>query len=86
MNFRVSSSHAEGIPRGAYAPPLLVLLQRPFAGKNTDFCGAQTHISRSGGRQPAVGVIMVLARGNDFVISGYGHERERRASARRGFE
>jgi hypothetical protein len=57
MNFRVSSSHAEGIPRGAYAPQLLVLLQRPFAGKNGDFCGAQTHIPRSVARQPAVGLL-----------------------------
>jgi hypothetical protein len=69
---------------GGLRPPLLVLLQRPFAGKNGDFCGAQTHIRKSGGRQPAVGVIIVLATGNDFVISGYGHQQERRASARRG--
>jgi hypothetical protein len=61
-----------------------VLSQRPFAGKNGDFCGAQTHIRKSVARQPAVGVIIVLARGNDFVISGYGHEQERQASARRG--
>jgi hypothetical protein len=62
-----------------------VLSQRPFAGKNGDFCGAQTHIRKSGGHQPAVGVIIVLATGNDFVISGYGHEQERRTSVRRGF-
>jgi hypothetical protein len=74
-----------GYSTGGLRPPLLVLLQRPFAGKNGDFCGAQTHIPRSVARQSAVGVIIVLATGNDFVISGYGHERERRASVRRGF-
>jgi hypothetical protein len=42
-------------PRGAYAPPLLVLLQRPFAGNNDDFCDAETHTHKSGGHQPAVG-------------------------------
>jgi hypothetical protein len=73
-----------GYSTGGLRPPLLVLLQRPFAGKNGDFCGAQTHIPRSGARQPAVGVSIVLATGNDFVISGYGHQQERRASARRG--
>jgi hypothetical protein len=54
--------------------------------KDNDIRGAQTHIRKSGGRQPAVGVIIVLATGNDFVISGYGHQQERRASVRRGFE
>ena len=43
-----------GYSTGGLRPPLLVLLQRPFAGKNGDFCGAQTQIPRSGGRQPAV--------------------------------
>jgi hypothetical protein len=69
---------------GGLRPPLLVLLQRPFAGKNGDFCGAQTQIRKSGGRQPAVGVSVALAAGNDFGMTGYGHEQERRASARRG--
>ncbi len=73
-----------GYSTGSLRPPLLVLLQRPFAGKNGDFCGAQTHIPRSVARQPAVGVSVALAAGNDFVISGYGHQQERRASARRG--
>jgi hypothetical protein len=52
--------------------------------KDNEICGAQTLIPKSVARQPAVGVIIVLATGNDFVISGYGHERERRTSARRG--
>ena len=46
-----------GSSTGGLRPPLLALLQRSFAGKNDDFCGAQTHIHKSGGRQPAVGVI-----------------------------
>jgi hypothetical protein len=50
-----------GYSTGGLRPPLLVLLQRPFAGKNGDFCGAQTHKRRASAR---VGVIIVLATGN----------------------
>jgi hypothetical protein len=39
---------------GGLRPPLLALLQRPYAGRIMDFCDAQTHIHKSGGRQPAV--------------------------------
>jgi hypothetical protein len=71
---------------GGLRPPLLVLLQRPFAGKNGDFCGAQTHIRKSGGRQPAVVSTKTGLRctsGNLLRIATV-EQREPRASARRG--
>ena len=55
-------------PRGAYAPPALV--QAPFARRrNCDFHDVQTHMHRSGGRQPAV------------VLETYLHTRFRNCSA-----
>jgi hypothetical protein len=71
---------------GGLRPPLLVLLQRPFAGKNGDFCGAQTHIPRSVARQPAVVSTKTGLRctsGNLLRIATV-EQREPRASARRG--
>jgi hypothetical protein len=44
------------IPRtshGGLTPPALVA-ERTFAGEENDFCGAGTHIHKSGGREPAV--------------------------------
>jgi hypothetical protein len=47
----LSASHG-----GLTPPPLLSLVQRASAGRKTVFCGAQTHVHKSGGRQPAVGI------------------------------
>jgi hypothetical protein len=55
VSLPVSSSHAEGIARGAYAPPLLVHGTAFVCRKNNVFCDAETHIRKSGGRKPAVG-------------------------------
>jgi hypothetical protein len=40
---------------GGLTPPALVLRRERLPAKN-DFCDARTHVRRSGGRQPAVGV------------------------------
>jgi hypothetical protein len=66
MNFGVRVSRPEYIPRGAYAPapgctvPLRRRKRQPqytsnFSAKN-DIRGAQTHVRKSGGREPAVGI------------------------------
>jgi hypothetical protein len=62
--------------------PLLVP-QRTFNASCT-ICDAQTHVSRSGGRQPAVSLGNASATGDGFiVIGGRDCQQERRASARR---
>jgi hypothetical protein len=61
-------------PTGGLRPRLLVLCQRLPA--KSDFCDARTHIHKSGGRQPAVGVSNAIAIADAFV--------QRPASARRG--
>jgi hypothetical protein len=52
-------------PRGAYAPRSYVAV-RTLPAKN-DFCDARTHIHKSGGRQPAVGVSNAIAIADAFV-------------------
>jgi hypothetical protein len=69
---------------GANAPRSCIAA-RTFAGEKSDFCDARTHVRRSGGREPAVGVGNALATpiprrpGTRHV-----RRQERRASARRG--
>jgi hypothetical protein len=53
-------------PRGAYAPPALVSGCECLPAKN-DFCDARTHIHKSGGREPAVGVSNAVAVADAFV-------------------
>jgi hypothetical protein len=68
------------IPRtshGGLTPPALVA-ERTFAGEENDFCGAGTHIHKSGGREPAVGMSNAIAIADAFV--------QRQASARRWSE
>jgi hypothetical protein len=59
LDFRVSSSRTEKIPRGAYAPRSWCSAN-VCRGKN-DLCDARTHIRKSGGRQPAVGMSNAVA-------------------------
>jgi hypothetical protein len=44
------------VPRGAYAPRSWCTAWRPVDRKNNAFCDAQTHVRKSGGREPAVGI------------------------------
>ena len=70
-------------PTGGLRPPLLYCVANVSRRKN-DFFDAQTHIHKSGGRQPAVGVSIALAMKDGFVVSDDRRYQERRASARRG--
>jgi hypothetical protein len=70
------------LPRGL-TPPALGCSKIVCRWKNA-FCDAGTNITRSGGRQPAVGEENVLAQKNEFVVRGERQNQERRASARRG--
>jgi hypothetical protein len=56
VNGAMTNSGAVAVanPRGDYAPPLLYW-RANVRRRNSDLCDAQTHISRSGGREPAVG-------------------------------
>jgi hypothetical protein len=56
-------------PTGGLRPPLLCCNANVLRRKN-DFCGAQTHAHKSGGRQPAVGVSNAVAIANAFVQRG----------------
>jgi hypothetical protein len=49
----ILADEKDAFPRGAYAPPLLVA--RRLFGVKSDIRDAQTHVHKSGGRQPAVG-------------------------------
>jgi hypothetical protein len=53
MNFRVSRSYAECTPRGL-TPPALGRCTTSVRRENGAFCAAQTHVHKSGGREPAV--------------------------------
>jgi hypothetical protein len=53
LDFRVSSSHTEYIPTGGLRPRSCVAM-RMSNGEKNDFCDEQTHVRKSGGRQPAV--------------------------------
>jgi hypothetical protein len=70
-------------PTGGLRPPLLYCVANVCRRKN-DFSDAQTHVHKSGGRQPAVGVSIALAMKDGFVVSDDRRYQERRASARRG--
>jgi hypothetical protein len=74
-----------GLPRGANAPRSCVAA-RTFAGEKNDFCDARTHVRRSGGREPAVGVGNALATPIPLTSGDTRHvqRQERRTSARRG--
>jgi hypothetical protein len=52
-HMRIPSADSIRSPRGAYAPAL-VAGTTSIRRKKDDFCGAQTHVRKSGGRQPAV--------------------------------
>ena len=65
-------------PRGGLRPPLL--FRAPFARRrNCEFCDAQTHMHRSGGRQPAVFVGNARAR-----MTTPGFTQRRRTRTRSG--
>ena len=70
---------------GGLTPPALVLRCERLPAKN-DFCDAQTHIHKSGGREPAVGVGNALATPIPLTSGDTRHvqRQERRTSARRG--
>jgi hypothetical protein len=61
---------------GGLTPPRSWWRCERFIGEKNDFCDARTHIHKSGGRQPAVGVSNAIAVADAFV--------QRPASARRG--
>jgi hypothetical protein len=50
---------------GGLTPPALVAV-RTFAGEKNDFCDAETHMHKSGGRQPAVVSKNASATAGDF--------------------
>jgi hypothetical protein len=76
---RVQGAH------GGLTPPALVLQCERLPAKN-DFCDARTHVRRSGGREPAVGVGNALATPIPLTSGDTRHvqRQERRTSARRG--
>jgi hypothetical protein len=51
---------------GGLRPPLLCWSAN-VCRRNNDFCNAQTHVRKSGGRQPAVDVSNAVAIANTFV-------------------
>jgi hypothetical protein len=63
---------------GGLMPPALVPTTTTVCRKNDDFCDAETHVHKSGGRQPAVGMSNAIAIADAFV--------QRPASARRRSE
>jgi hypothetical protein len=63
---RFSPIRAILFPRGAYAPARGDVTTT-VCRRNGDFCDAQTHIHKSGGRQPAVGVSNAVAIANAFA-------------------
>jgi hypothetical protein len=72
--FRVS---VPSTSHGGLTPPALVPTTTTVCRKNDDFCDAETHVHKSGGRQRAVGVSNAIAIADGFV--------QRPASTRRGF-
>jgi hypothetical protein len=54
--------HGNGY-HGGLTPPALCIAMRTSAGIKNDFCDAQTHMHKSGGRQPAVVTVTRLQRG-----------------------
>jgi hypothetical protein len=52
---------------GGLTPPALGTRTTTVHRKNDDFGDAQTHVRKSGGRQPAVGVSNAVAIANAFV-------------------
>jgi hypothetical protein len=82
--YALRANEYASFPTAGLRQPLLV--HGVGGPKNNDIRGAQTHVSKSGGRQPAVGT--VSSRGWRTVIhrqAGRAHQ-ERRASARRANE
>jgi hypothetical protein len=68
LEFRVSGSHAECVPRAA-STPAPGAVTTTVRRKKDDLCDAQTHFHRSGDRQPTVGVSIVGAVA--FVSHGW---------------
>ena len=69
---------------GGLTPPALAA-KRTFAGEKNDFCGAGTHIHKSGERQPTVVCDTYDVREEwSAVRVRPNRHQERRASARRG--
>jgi hypothetical protein len=54
-------------PTGGLRPPLLALGRVFVHRRNNAFCDAETHVHKSGGRQPAVGVSNAVAIANAFT-------------------
>ena len=51
--YRKRTCKNDSFPTGGLRPPLLCRCT-DVCRRNSDFCGAQTHVHKSGGRQPAV--------------------------------
>jgi hypothetical protein len=58
---RIAVAFTVIVPRGAYAPRSCIAT-RTSAGIKNDFCDAQTHMHKSGDRQPAVVRVAHLQR------------------------
>jgi hypothetical protein len=59
---RIAVAFTVIVTTGGLRPPLFVIAMRTSAGIKNDFCAAQTHMHKSGGRQPAVVRVTHLQR------------------------